>query len=787
MPYRFGDLVDINQIQRLFDSLYAATSIAAGIIDIDGTILTHTKWEGICNIYHRNHPISLERCISSRKVDIENIDKGDKYILYMCENGIYHAMAPIFVGDKWIASIYNTQFFLEEPDMDFFIGQAKSLGFDVDSYIEALLDIPIVTKEELDNIMEYLSDLAHLFSQISISKKELLEEKRLATENYEKLVHSHEELTATYEELNAMEEELRSQYNELEKRQKQILESEQRYRLAIEGANDIIWEWNLDTSYLTVSERWNDIIGIPLPEGIDFFKFIEKFVHPDDIDKAMWDIKLHLNNETQYYSSEYRVKCYNGVYKWVYSRGKLLYGEDKKPFKIAGSITDITAIKDAYSKIRKMAYYDSLTDLPNRTLFLDKLEEDLLRIENENTVTGAVILLDLDNFKEINGSLGHSIGDMLLKEVATSLKEYINRNEMLARFGGDEFSILQTDVSDISQVTRRAEDIIEIFKNPWYIEDHELYVTTSIGIAIYPIHGCNTQEILKNVDIAMYRAKEMGKNTYRIFNRHMEEILLRNIDIEKQLRGAIDRGELVLHYQPQIDLKQGSIECIEALLRWEHPTKGLLYPNEFIEISEKTGLIIPIGEWVLKEACRQVKLWHDMGYGNICVSVNVSPIQLKHSCFADIIERILIDTGIDPQYLTLEITETAVMESLDQSKEIMERIEKMGVQFALDDFGTGYSSLNYLRRLPVKTIKIDKSFIENIDKEHRLVEGIIFIAERLNKRIVAEGVETMEQLTNLLDQGCHRIQGFIFSKPLPAYEMEQLLKDVDMGYCGEIL
>ena len=259
-------------------------------------------------------------------------------------------LAPIF-GDKWIASIYNTQFFLEEPDMDFFIGQAKSLGFDVDSYIEALLDIPIVTKEELDNIMEYLSDLAHLFSQISISKKELLEEKRLATENYEKLVHSHEELTATYEELNAMEEELRSQYNELEKRQKQILESEQRYRLAIEGANDIIWEWNLDTSYLTVSERWNDIIGIPLPEGIDFFKFIEKFVHPDDIDKAMWDIKLHLNNETQYYSSEYRVNAIMYISGYIVEVS--LYGEDKKPFKIAGSITDITAIKDAYSKIRR--------------------------------------------------------------------------------------------------------------------------------------------------------------------------------------------------------------------------------------------------------------------------------------------------------------------------------------------------------------------------------------------------------------------------------------------------
>lgn len=441
--------------------------------------------------------------------------------------------------------------------------------------------------------------------------------------------------------------------------------------------------------------------------------------------------------------------------------------------------TDITMEKEHEEMISYHAYHDSLTGLPNRVLFFDKLSVAIVEASLDRTML-AVLFMDLDRFKKINDTLGHNIGDRLLQEVAKRLVECIGSNGIVARMGGDEFTILLTNIHRIEEVMDAADRITNTLK-PSFIntKGHELYVTPSIGISIYPDDGTDPQTLLKNADIAMYRAKDHGRNNFQLFTSSMNVRAFERLLLENNMRHALEKGEFELYYQPQVNIQTMKIIGVEALLRWNHPELGLIYPTEFISMAEETGLILPISEWILHEACTQAKNLHDMGHEPLTMSVNLSPLQFKQKNLADMLDSVLKKTGFNPASLDIEITETIAMKDVEHTKLVLSRMRDIGVNIALDDFGVGYSSLNYLKIFSINKLKIDESFIRDIPvnpDSTAIVNAIIAIANNLKLKIVAEGVETEEQLNALKAEGCDNIQGYYFYKPLPLDALVRVLK-----------
>ncbi len=430
---------------------------------------------------------------------------------------------------------------------------------------------------------------------------------------------------------------------------------------------------------------------------------------------------------------------------------------------------DITDRKRADETIRHQAYYDVLTNLPNRTLFKDRLEQAMKTAKLNNQLL-SVLVLDLDRFKNINETLGHQVGDKLLVAVAERLLDVLNQNETIARFGGDEFTLLLPQVSKIEDATEHAQKIIELLSTPFKLNGHELHVTTSIGIAFYPEDGENPEVLMKNSETAMYRAKEQGRNNYQLYASVMNVSAFKQLLMENNLRRALEKEEFVVYYQPQIDMKTQKVIGAEALVRWQHPDLGLVFPTEFIGLAEETGLIVPIGEWVIRHVCQQIKKWHEAGNDKFCIFVNLSGRQFQQKNLVSSISQILQETGMDPQYLGLEITETIAMKNADFTILALNEFKKMGIHLSLDDFGTGYSSLSYLKRFPLETLKIDKSFVRDITidpNDAAIVTGVIALAHSLKLEVVAEGVETEGQLTFLKNHDCDHVQGYFYSHPLP--------------------
>jgi len=426
-----------------------------------------------------------------------------------------------------------------------------------------------------------------------------------------------------------------------------------------------------------------------------------------------------------------------------------------------------------------MASHDQLTGLPNRVLLNDRLEHMVAEGERYQRF-GAVIFLDLDNFKVINDTLGHAEGDELLKAVVKRLKNHVRDSDTLARHGGDEFTLIIQDLKKVENITRVIDGIFSEFNEPFYLKGQEFFVTTSIGISVYPNDGKDADTLLKNADIAMYKAKQDGKNTYQLFDSAMNEKTLERVVLESKLRKAIENKDFILHYQPQIDINSGETVGLEALIRWEEKEIGIIPPGQFIPLAEDTGLIVPIGEWVLYTSCLQNKLWQDEGLNPVNIAVNVSLRQFKQNDFVNNVKRIVADTGLEPKYLELEITESSIMEDVKSNIELLHELKTLGLQLSIDDFGTGYSSFEYLKQLPVDILKIDLSFIRDITEnadDVAIVEAIIKVAHTLKLEVIAEGVETIGQF-RLLDQlQCDKIQGYLVSKPLfPTKEFERFLK-----------
>jgi diguanylate cyclase (GGDEF)-like protein/PAS domain S-box-containing protein len=467
--------------------------------------------------------------------------------------------------------------------------------------------------------------------------------------------------------------------------------------------------------------------------------------------------------------------------------GSLFYEEKTiTPIKdYTGTIThfvstgkDISERIQAQERLQHMAHHDALTDLPNRNLFLDRLQQSLTRARWHNRLV-AVMFLDLDRFKNINDTLGHNVGDQLLLQLSERLNKSVRDGDTIARFGGDEFAILLDDIDSDSHISSLAEKLLDTMAEPFKINKQELFVTASIGVSIFPNDGEDSDTLLRNADVAMYRAKDLGKNNYQFYSDDLSARIFERLTLENHLRRATERNEFVLYYQPQIDVRNERITGVEALLRWQHPELGLISPNNFISLLEETGLIEQVGHWVLETACQQFRSWHAAGWSYLHLSVNISSRQFNNPDFIASVHDIISATGINPEFLELELTESMLMRNASATINALHSLSELGVRFAIDDFGTGYSSLSYLRRFPIDTIKIDRSFIHDVTDnpdDAAIASAIIVMAQSLSLNVIAEGVENQQQLEFLVSRNCHYLQGNFFSRPIPAEEFTLLLR-----------
>ena len=438
---------------------------------------------------------------------------------------------------------------------------------------------------------------------------------------------------------------------------------------------------------------------------------------------------------------------------------------------------DVSKARALSLRMSYLAQHDNLTDLPNRILLNDRLTQAMALARRHGRKL-AVLFLDGDRFKNINDSLGHAIGDRLLQSVAQRLLDCVRRSDTVSRQGGDEFVILLSEVAHPQDAAVSAEKILQAMSAPHRIGPHDVHLTMSIGIVTYPDDGTDAETLVRNADFAMYDAKKNGRNNYQFFRPDMNVRAVERQSIESGLRAAMERAEFVLHYQPKMNLETGAIIGVEALIRWHHPERGLVPPAQFIPVAEECGFIVPIGRWVLREACHQAKAWQDSGLRPVRISVNVSAVELRSSDFVAGVRDILTETGLDPRYLELELTETFLMQDSKSTVAVLRALKGMGVQLALDDFGTGYSSLSYLKRFPIDTLKIDRSFVRDLTTDAddaSIVTAVIGMGKSLHIGVVAEGVETREQLAFLREQSCPEGQGYYFSRPVAAEEFTQLL------------
>ena len=442
--------------------------------------------------------------------------------------------------------------------------------------------------------------------------------------------------------------------------------------------------------------------------------------------------------------------------------------------------------------VRRLALHDRLTGLPNRSLLHDRLNQELARARREGSMV-AILLLDLDGFKDINDSLGYPFGDRLLGAIAQRITTAVRATDTLARLGGDEFALVQPQIRQTAEVLALAEKVLATVARPFAVDGQEVRTSTSIGIALFPQDGLDTDTLLQHAELALYRAKAQGRNQLRFFEPAMDEAAQARRRLDRELRQALERGEFVLHYQPQLELATGRFAGVEALVRWNHPERGLVLPGAFIPAAEANGLIRPLGAWVLREACRQARAWRQQGW-DLSVAVNLSPAELRHSHFPPAVGEALAATGLEPGRLELEITEGVLMENVEQQGDgFLRGLTADGVRLALDDFGIGYSSLAYLKHLPVKTIKIDRSFVRDLGHDPdalALVRAIVTLGHSLRKRVVAEGVENALQLALLRELGCDEAQGYYIARPLDAGQLESLLAaeaNRDEAGAGQVL
>jgi diguanylate cyclase (GGDEF)-like protein/PAS domain S-box-containing protein len=537
------------------------------------------------------------------------------------------------------------------------------------------------------------------------------------------------------------------------------------------------WELDLESRELTCSDEIFRIGGLdPPPERPSLEGFYE-LVHKDDRGRVRQWLE-QAPKQTGPTTIEHRIIQPGGEVRTVHQLAEVeRHPQTRRPIKLVGAVQDITALRKTEEQIAHQAYHDPLTGLPNRLLFNDRLKMAMASAHRKGQRL-ALLFLDLDNFKNINDSLGHAVGDLLLQAVAKRLVRWVRAEDTVARLGGDEFILLLPGIEDTDFAVHAAQRIQESLRTPFRIREHELHVTASVGVTFFPDDGRDLDTLVRNADLAMYRAKDHGRDQYSLFTPAMNQRMLERMALESDLRKALERDELLVHYQPKVDLTTGRMTGLEALVRWQRPRQGLVMPDQFISLAEETGLIVPLGAWVLRAACTQTKKWHDQGFAGLVVSVNLSPRQFREKDLVSMTESILAETGLPAGCLELEITENVVMHSVGEAIDTLERLSALGIRLSLDDFGRGYSSLYYLKRFPMNALKIDRSFVADIvtsQNDAAIVDTIISMGRSLNLMVIAEGVETKEQLAMLKQHKCDQMQGYLFSRPVPAEEITDLL------------
>ncbi|MES1982610.1 MAG: EAL domain-containing protein [Pseudomonadota bacterium] len=560
------------------------------------------------------------------------------------------------------------------------------------------------------------------------------------------------------------------------KQARDIRNFQQRQNALLRSIPDIAWLKDTQGRYISVNDKFSAVYGMSTQEvegktDRDLYPAAQA-EHNELTDRAV----LESGTIKRYDES---IAAHDGKIRWVEIIKAPIFDDGPKIVGIAGVARDITERKATEEKIHFLAHYDTLTEIPNRFMLFERLTQLLAQARQDNNGI-AIIYVDLDRFKTINDTLGHTAGDQLLHAVADRLKNSNQKADIVARVGGDEFVLALTDVKLPADVKPVAQEINELICRPYVIDDQEVVITASLGISIFPQDGEDIASLVKNADLAMYRVKQTGRNGYEYFTADMKVVSLDRLTLETGLRHALERNELELHYQSQVDLNTGAIVGAEAQIRWNHPQLGVIYPDRFINIAEETGLIVPIGEWVLTTACRQNLAWQKADLPIIPIAVNLSAVQLLQKNFIAMVEKCLADTQMSAACLDLEITETVIMRDVNSTIGMLDELKKIGVKLSIDDFGIGYSSLSYLKRFPIDYLKIDRSFVRDITtnaNDAAITGTIISMAKQLNLTVVAEGVETLDQLKFLKLHKCDQIQGFYLSQPMNSEDFAVHLKN----------
>ncbi|MCC0806208.1 EAL domain-containing protein [Methylobacterium sp. W2] len=544
--------------------------------------------------------------------------------------------------------------------------------------------------------------------------------------------------------------------------------SEERLAFALDSGSDGLWDRDIPTDDVWFSDRWQTMLGYEPGEIEGHVRAWEQLTHPDDAATARRLLSDHIDGRTPVFECELRMRTKAGAYGWVLSRGKVVTRDaEGLPLRIVGTHIDIGRRKHAEQQLEHLALHDALTGLPNRVLFRDRLGREMDNVERRGHIF-AVLACNLDRFKAVNDSLGHQAGDSLLRKVAERLTATIHEGDTVARLGGDEFAIVLRGLDQPQNASATAQEVIEALKLPFDLDGRSVSVGVSIGIAVGPQDGSDPDQLLKNADIALGRTKAAGRGTFRFCEPAMDAAIAARNVLELDMREAVRLGEFELHYQPIIDLATDTTSGFEALIRWNHPLRGIVSPADFIPLAEETGLVVPLGTWALREACREAAAWP----GDLRVAVNVSAVQFTEPGLEHCVVSALAASGLPPNRLELEITESVLIGDVDSVTACLHRLRALGIRIALDDFGTGYSSLSYLRRFPFDKIKIDRSFIREIADADTaaIVRAIVGLGERLGASITAEGIEDEAQLTGVRREGCTEAQGYLLSKPLLAAE-----------------
>ena len=576
---------------------------------------------------------------------------------------------------------------------------------------------------------------------------------------------------------------VRREEEERRRSDRELRESEERYALAAEGAHDGLWDWDLTTDEMRFSPRWRRLVDAEEDGEVaaDPGEWLDR-VHPDDRPGLEAALENHLSGRDDHFEHEHRLRTDSGEERWVVNRGVALRRDDGTPYRMAGSMNDITARKRAEAQLAHDAMHDPLTNLPNRALFRDRLDLALRRARRDDEEHCAVLFVDLDRFKHVNESLGHEAGDEMLREIGERLASVLRPGDTIARLGGDEFALLIDEVDSVAEATHVAQRILAVLGDEIVVSAEGIFPSASVGIAMSVSGYQRADDMIRDAEIAMYRAKASGKDGYEVFDEQMHASAVALFKMETELRRAVERDEFVMHYQPILSLGDLRIVGFEALVRWLHPERGLVAPAQFIGVAEETGLIVPLGWRVLEAACGQIADWQRRFPSDppLTVSCNVSGKLFMQPGVVERVISLLEDNSLDPSSLRLEITETVVMDHGESALQRLSELRALGVQLDIDDFGTGYSSLSYLQRFRYDTLKIDRSFVNAIGQRgdsQAIVETILALGRLLDMNVVAEGVETARQVEWLQDLDCPQGQGYWFARPQDAAGAELMLRD----------